>query len=151
MKKSITVIAMLLLASMLNSGFGQTAVKSTERNIELAQSAFAAFNKHDWHLQASYFSDTCRYLDPSYGNEYKMVSRKEKAEKYRKMEEKSPDIKDEIVEIFGINDKVVIQFISSGTFQGETGPVKWSLPICCIFTFKNGLIIKDETYYNRGK
>ncbi|HKI79488.1 MAG TPA: nuclear transport factor 2 family protein [Ignavibacteriaceae bacterium] len=120
-------------------------------NIEISKKSFAAFNRHDWEKQAGYFSDTCQYLDPSYGDKHVVKSRAEKIAKYSKMEEMSPDIKDEITSIFGVDDKVVIQFISSGTAKSDQGDYEWSLPICCVFTFKDGLIIKDETYYNRGK
>ena len=122
-----------------------------ENNIEIAKKSFAAFNALNWEKQASYFSDTCKYLDPSYGDTHVVKSRTEKIEKYRKMEEMSPDIKDEITSIFGVGEKVVIQFISSGTAKTKQGDYKWSLPICCVFTIQNGLIVKDETYYNRGK
>jgi len=120
---------------------------SLENNIEIAKKSFAAFNAHNWEEQAGYFSDTCQYLDPSYGDIHVVKSRIEKIEKYSKMEEMSPDIKDEITSIFGIDDKVVIQFNSSGTAKTDQGVYKWSLPICCVFTFKDGIIIKDETYY----
>ncbi|MGQ0828527.1 MAG: nuclear transport factor 2 family protein [Bacteroidota bacterium] len=122
-----------------------------EKNMALAKRSFEAFNKHNWDEHASFFSDTCKYLDPSYGPEYKIVNRKDKSSKYKEMEIKSPDIKDEITDIFASGDKVVVQFISSGTAQTEQGPYKWSLPICCVFTFEKGLIVSDATYYNRGK
>lgn len=120
------------------------------QNIEIAKKSFAAFNRHDWEEQASYFSDTCKFLDPSYGDQHVTVNRKNKIAKYSKMEEMSPDIRDDITSIFGVGDKVVIQFVSSGTAQTEEGDYKWRVPICCIFTIKDGLIVVDETYYNRG-
>jgi hypothetical protein len=121
------------------------------KNIELAKKSFAAFNAHNWELQASFFSDTCKYLDPSYGDKHVVVNRKEKAIKYASLEQTSPDIKDSITSIFGYEDKVVIQFTSTGTAITEKGKYKWSVPICCVFTYKDGIVIVDETYYNRGK
>ena len=113
--------------------FVAACVKQTNdaaRNVELAKQSFAAFNRHDWKSHAAFFSDTC---------------------KYAKMQKTSPDITDNITEIFGVGDKVVVQFVSSGTATTEKGEYKWSLPICCVFTFKNGLIACDDTYYDRGK
>ncbi|MCB0753694.1 MAG: nuclear transport factor 2 family protein, partial [Ignavibacteriae bacterium] len=133
-------------ASEINNGSDQVY-----KNIEIAKKSFEAFNKHDWQEQANYFSDSCSYLDPSYGDSPVVKSRKEKIEKYSKMEQMSPDITDSITSIFGVKNKVIVQFTSSGTAKTEQGYYKWSLPICCIFTFKDGLIVKDETYYNRGK
>lgn len=147
MKKLIFTVTLLFYLT----GCNNSQLNTTEKNIEIAKQSFAAFNEHNWEKQATFFSDTCKYLDPSYGTEYKVVSRKEKVEKYRRMQKMSPDIKDEIIEIFGVDDKVVIQFTSSGTAMTEQGEYKWSLPICCVFTIKDGLIVADETYYNRGK
>ncbi|MCW5910883.1 MAG: nuclear transport factor 2 family protein [Cyclobacteriaceae bacterium] len=130
-----------------NGAFISSQENTIAKNIDTARKSFAAFNLHNWEEHASCFSDTCKYLDPSYGKEYRVVSRREKIEKYKQMEQRSPDIKDSITSIFGVGDKVVIQFISSGT--AGTGQ-KWRLPICCVFTFKDGLIVKDETYYDRG-
>jgi hypothetical protein len=147
MKKVLFASSLLLLALSFKSPIEH----SPEKNIALAKKSFAAFNTHNWSLHASFFSDSCKYLDPSYGNEYKIVSRKDKAAKYEAMQKTSPDIKDSITTIFGAGDKVVVQFISSGTAKTDKGDYKWSLPICCVFTYKNGIIIMDETYYNRGK
>jgi SnoaL-like domain len=123
----------------------------TAQNIERAKKSFQAFNEHNWELQSSYFSDTCKYLDPSYGDTHVTVNRRDKAAKYAEMESTSPDIKDSITSIFGYDDKVVIQFTSTGTAKTENGDFKWSVPICCVFTYKDGLVVVDETYYNRGK
>ncbi len=122
-----------------------------DNNIALALESFSAFNAHKWEEHSAFFSDSCQNLDPSYGANYVIVNRKDKAAKYKEMESWSPDIKDSITHIFGSADKVTIQFISSGTAKTNKGQEKWSLPICCVFTFKNGLIVCDETYYDRGK
>ncbi len=124
---------------------------SLSENIELAKKSFQAFNEHNWELHASYFSNECKYLDPSYGDKHIVVNRKDKAAKYLAMQKTSPDIKDSITSVFGVDNKVVIQFISTGTAKTEKGEYKWTVPICCIFTYKDGLVIIDETYYNRGK
>ena len=143
--------ALFLLFALTQISCSNHEMDLVDQNIEIAKKSFAAFNAHNWEEQAGYFSDTCQYLDPSYGDTHVVKSRIEKIEKYQKMEEMSPDIKDEITSIFGAGDKVVIQFISSGTAKTDQGEYTWSLPICCVFTFKDGLIVKDETYYNRGK
>jgi len=128
----------------------KTEGEVANHNIELAKAAFSAFNEHDWVKQASYFSDTCRFLDPSYGTEYKLVNRAQKVVKYSGMQITSPDIRDDISSIFAAGDKVVVQFVSSGTARTPEGSYQWSLPICSVFTFQDGLIVRCETYYNRG-
>ncbi len=118
-------------------------------NIQLAKNSFAAFNRHDWKSHAAFFSDTCRYLDPSYGHLYKTVSRHDKALKYKALELISPDIHDSLTSVFAAGNKVVIQFISSGTAKTGKESYRWRVPICCIFTFDKGLVIMNETYYDR--
>lgn len=145
-----TALGFACINNPVSAQSNQDTDNDVQSNIEIARKAFDAFNRHDWVEQAGFFSDSCQYLDPSYGTEYVVRSRKEKIEKYRGMEQRSPDIKDEITNIFGVGDKVVVEFTSSGTAQTEEGPYKWSLPICVVFTFKDGLIVKDATYYNRG-
>ena len=54
---------------------------------------------------------------------FSFVSCKKKAEKYSGMQEISPDIKNEVKEIFGVDDKVVIQFTSPGTVITEQGKI----------------------------
>jgi hypothetical protein len=151
MKKYLYQILLALVILDLISCNENTANTNVERNIELAKKSFDAFNQHNWELQASYFSDTCKFLDPSYGDKHITVNRKDKVLKYSKMEQTSPDINDSITSIFGFGDQVVVQFISTGTAKTEEGDYKWSVPICCVFTFKDNLITVDETYYNRGK
>ncbi|MCF8371866.1 MAG: nuclear transport factor 2 family protein [Bacteroidales bacterium] len=149
MKQTFLFLSVLIFIQC--SCVNNSKMDNVENNIDIAKKSFAAFNAHNWEEQANFFSDTCQYLDPSYGDTPIVKSRIEKIGKYRKMEEMSPDIKDEITSIFGVDDKVVVQFISSGTAKTEQGDYKWILPICCVFTFQNGFIVKDETYYNKGK
>lgn len=148
-----TELLHLALSCILSTGLAvgcrdQKINDTVNANIEIARKSFDAFNRHDWLEQASYFSDSCRYLDPSYGTEWVVKSRKEKITKYSSMEMTSPDIRDDITDIFGAGNKVVIQFVSSGTAQTEQGPYSWSLPIVVVFTFKDGLIVEDATYYD---
>ena len=151
MKNTIPCLLSISCLLFVTACKNNTDESIISQNIKRAKKSFQAFNEHNWELQASFFSDTCKYLDPSYGDKHVMESRKGKAAKYAAMETESPDIKDSITNIFGYGDKVVIQFTSTGTSKTENGDYKWSVPICCVFTYKDGLVIIDETYYNRGK
>ncbi len=149
--KTLPYIAVTLLLALLPSCQGPHEQSVVEANILLAKESFESFNKHDWTKHAEHFSDNCKYLDPSYGTEYKVVSRVDKAAKYRKMEKMSPNIHDEITCIFGYENKVAVQFTSNGKAITENGEFEWSMPICCIFTFEKGIIVMDETYYDNSK
>lgn len=120
----------------------------TNPNIKVAMQMFAAFNQHDWKKMANYYIEEAQFLDPAYGTEYVKKRREEIIVKYAGMEKMSPDIHDEIAGVYASGDKVIVEFVSSGSLKnGE----KWSLPICSILTIKQGKIIKDATYYNNGK
>lgn len=107
---------------------------------------FAAFNRHDWPAMASYYSDRAEFLDPSFGVDYVIRSREETAAKYSKMAETFHDITDSIKSIYSTGDKVIVEFVSSGS-SGDS--IKFKLPICSILTFKAGKIIRDATYYDQ--
>jgi ketosteroid isomerase-like protein len=116
-----------------------------KRNIAHVRSMFDAFNRHDWKAMSEHYADSALFLDPALGLEYAHQSRNETADKYAAMEVIFPDIKDEVITIFGKGDKVAIEFISSGT-SGDS--IKFKLPISCVLTLDKNLIVRDATYYN---
>jgi ketosteroid isomerase-like protein len=98
---------------------------------------------------AACYSDTAEFLDPSFGTEYVKKTRAETAAKYAELQQMLPDIHDEIVDITASGDKVVVQFVSTGSAQGTDGKKEtFTLPICSVLTIKGGKIIKDATYYD---
>jgi ketosteroid isomerase-like protein len=56
-----------------------------------------------------------------------------------------PNIHDEIVELYAVGDKVVIEFVSTGTINDT---LQFKLPIVSVLTLKDGKIFKDATYYD---
>lgn len=117
-----------------------------DNNVEIAHKMFEAFNKHEWEAMANFYSDPAMFLDPSYGKTSVAKSRKETIAKYREMQQLFPDINDEIIGIYPSGDKVTVEFISTGT--GSDGS-SFTLPIICVLTIKDGLIVKDATYYDQ--
>lgn len=117
-----------------------------EKNIALVKQMYVHFNNHDWTAMASLYVDSAEFKDPSFGPGIVRQSRADISEKYAKYQEMSPDIRDEIVQIYpSESSHVIVEFVSSGTApNGE----RWSLPICTIFTIENGMIVKDYTYYD---
>jgi len=115
------------------------------KNVAIAKAMFDAFNKHQWEAMAGYYSDPASFLDPSFGTEYVGKSRAEVAAKYKSMEDMFPDIHDEVVGVYPSADKVVVEFISSGKASDS---LSFTLPIITVLTIKDGLIVKDATYYD---
>ncbi len=106
---------------------------------------FDAFNQHNWKLMSEHYADSAQFLDPAFGTDYIYQSRDEMIKKYAEMEQMFPNINDNVVGIFAAGDKVSVEFISTGN-AGDS--ISFSLPISCVLTLKNKLIIKDATYYN---
>ena len=127
----------------------QTSTTNTENaNVAIAMKVFEYFNDHNWVKMASLYSEPTEFKDPSFGVEPITQTRQEIVEKYSEMQQISPDIKDDVLQIYPSGDKhVIVEFVSSGTAPDGT---RWQLPICTIFTIENGLITKDHTYYDQS-
>jgi ketosteroid isomerase-like protein len=129
------------------SGLALACTKSdADKNVETATAMFDAFNQHDWQKMTSYYSNEASFLDPSYGPNYVTKTREETAQKYAELKMLFPDIHDHIIGMYPSGDKVTVEFISTGTLSDT---IKLNLPIISVLTFKDGLIIKDATYYDQ--
>ena len=121
---------------------------SDNQNIEMASKLFEAFNQHNWNAYAEAYAPDADFLDPSYGKAYVKQTRQKLIEKYAGVQKAIPDIRDSLIAIYGVNENVIVEFISKGTLPDGT---KWQLPICTVLTFKGGKIIKDATYFDEEK
>jgi ketosteroid isomerase-like protein len=116
-----------------------------ETNTRHVQSMFDSFNRHDWKAMTEHYADSALFLDPSFGIEYVTQTRKETASKYADMEHLFPNVHDEVASIVAQGNKVAVEFISTGS-SGDS--LSFRLPISCVLTLRNNLIVKDATYYN---
>lgn len=132
-----------LFCSLLLAGCAVS--ESGQKNAATAAKLFDAFNRHDWQEMASFYSDTASFLDPSYGKDYVIKSRKETIAKYAEMEKMFPDIHDEVVGIYPSGDVVTVEFVATGSANDS---VRFKLPIISVLHFKDGLIVRDATFYD---
>lgn len=116
-------------------------------NIDKAKQMFDAFNRHDWNAMAGFYTEPASFLDPSFGTGHVNKTRKEVAAKYADLEKMFPDVHDEVTGLYASGDKVTVEFVSSGTAPDGSS---FRLPIATILTFKDGLIVKDATYYDNN-
>lgn len=116
-----------------------------DNNASAARKVFEAFNKHDWKVMTSLYAEQALFLDPSFGKEFVSKSRSETVAKYAEMEKMFPNIHDEVTGLYASENTITVEFISTGTAPDGT---KFVLPIVSVLTFKEGLIIKDATYYD---
>ncbi len=116
-----------------------------KKNTEVAQKLFEAFNQHDWKTMTDLYAEQAQFLDPSFGPELVTKSRTETIAKYEEMQSAFPDIHDAVQNIYPSGETVTVEFISTGIAPDGT---KFSLPIVSILTIREGLIVKDATYYD---
>lgn len=112
---------------------------------QIVNDYFAAFNAHDWSKMCSYYADSVDMKDPAYGTRMLKMSRLEIEKKYQELQSTIPDVHDEIDQMYFCGNRVVVEFVSTGTAPDGS---KMELPICTIFTLKDGKISGDYTYYD---
>lgn len=122
------------------------ACSGKSHNEQSARAMFDEFNHHNWKGVASYYTEQAEFLDPAFGTDYVTRSREQTASKYAEMEKMFPNIVDDVRSIYAVDDKIIVEFVSSGS-SGDS--IKFKLPICTILTFKDGLITRDATYYDQ--
>ena len=115
-------------------------------NQELVIEYFDHFNNHEWEKMANMYVESADFKDPTLGSGIVKQSKKQIVEKYSAMHKIFPDLTDKIINTYPSgNEHVIVEFVSSGT--GPDGE-RFELPICTIFTFENGKITKDFTYFD---
>ncbi|QJB37854.1 nuclear transport factor 2 family protein [Chitinophaga oryzae] len=142
MKTYCTILSLFLVTACVQPG-GKISLSNP--HVQVVKDMFAAFNEHNWQEMAACYADTAQFLDPEHGPEMVSLSRAQLVKKYQELHRQFPDVQDEIKDIYGDKNHIIVEFISSAT--GQDGK-KWQLPICVVFTVKDGKIIRDRTYYD---
>lgn len=119
---------------------------NSQLNEQLITQYYQHFNNHDWVKMANMYADTTEFKDPSLGQEIVTQTKEQTIKKYSELNTVFPNIKDEVVNIYpSDSNHIIVEFISTGTAADKS---TFKLPICTIFTIKNGVITKDFTYYD---
>jgi ketosteroid isomerase-like protein len=122
---------------------------TVSENEKLVRQYFDHFNKHEFAKMAAMYTETADFKDPSLGQGIVKQTRAQTEKKYTEMAELIPDLKDEVGDIYPSGkNHIIVEFVSSGTTPDKS---KFELPICTIFTFENGLISQDFTYYDNSQ
>ena len=146
-QRSLFVSIFISLFSIgCNSPKGHDAPLQNEKAIEqIGCDLFTRFNNHDWEGMANLYSDSAVFLDPSFGKEGVIQTKKQTIEKYNQLQILFPDIRDDVKNFYTTGNHVIVEFVSSGT--DSTG-AQIKLPIVTVFTIEKGKIIRDATYYD---
>lgn len=115
----------------------------------LVKQYFQHFNNHDWNKMAAMYKDSALFKDPTLGDDIVPQSRQQIVDKYSQLNTLISDVHDSVIQTYlsGANN-IIVEFVSTGTLPNKA---KIRVPICTIFTFENGLITKDFTYFNNGE
>lgn len=125
-----------------------------QQPIEVVRSMFSAFNRHDPQGLAALYAEDAVIDSPDFDKPRQ--GPQAVAEIYQRHFVSTPDIRDDVTNIIGCEDKVFVEFVSSGTIENPapTDPPtikgkKFSLKICSVLEVKDGKIVRDVTYYDQ--
>lgn len=142
--KTIKLIATsVALISFAFVAFKTNGTSQREKNVQTVKELFSAFNEHDWDRMVSFYAPDAILEDPSY--EKPVVGTQGMKEKYNRLQQLFPDIRDEIQNIYVSRNHVIVEFVSTGTAQDGTS---FTTNICSVISLKNGKIVRDATYYD---
>jgi ketosteroid isomerase-like protein len=137
MKTSLTTFCLWLFIRWSAMGQGLPGNEETARFI------LDAFNHHNWERMMSYYAEDAVFEDPSLACPVKSSSMM--LQHHRKLQADFGDIRDDVRHVYSCGSVVVVEFVSHGTARnGE----RFSVPICTVLTFRDGLVIRDATYYD---
>ena len=117
------------------------------KNVDRVKHLFASFNDHAWETMANDYAENASFLDPSFGREYVYKTRQETIIKYTEFQKVFPDMHDELTGVYASGDKVIVEFVSTGT---SADGISFRLPIVSILTLKEDLVVTDATYYDQS-
>ena len=149
MHKYLFLLAFSLSLMACNNSTTTVNVNSqSDKNVALVNQYFEYFNAHEWDKMAEMYTETADFKDPSLGAGIVQQTRQQTKEKYAELQAIFPDLHDQIIQIYPSGEQhVVLEFVSSGT---AANGYKFELPICTIFTFDNGKITQDFTYFDNS-
>lgn len=143
--KILLTLSILILA-LIACNNSKKNTMATSDNEKLVKTYFEHFNRHEWKKMAEMYSENAEFKDPSLGPGIVKQTWPQIIKKYSELNQVFPDLNDKVIQIYPSGDNhIIVEFVSSGT---ATDGSKFELPICTVFTFENGIITKDFTYYD---
>ena len=109
---------------------------------DIIQQLFLAFNRHDLDAMARLYARDAVLDSPDFCSARSGPEgvRKTYADLFRTF----PDIIDQVAVSIGNGDRVAVQFVAHSQGFEPTGELR----LATFFTIRNGLIVRDETYFD---
>ncbi len=145
MKNTFYLLLLCFFMACTNANNGQN--KAIENvNMTIVKQSFEYFNKYDWAKMATLYMDNAELWEPSMGQGVNKHTHAQIIQKFTELHKMVPDVHNEIGQMYPSSDKhVIVEYTSTGT--GPDGK-KFTLPMCSVYTFDNGKITRDMTYYD---
>lgn len=141
MKQIFSCCAILIFLFACN-----TKNNTIANNEKIITQYFEHFNQHDFKKMADLYAENASFKDPSLDSGIQIQTKQQIIAKYTQLASLFPDLTDQIIQLYPSGENhIIVEFISKGTGPDK---IKFSLPICTIFTIENGLITKDFTYFD---
>ncbi len=141
--KQLTYLALIVVA-LQACRRDNTDNALAKDNKDVANAIFRSFNARNWDSVAFYYTDTCIFLDPAFGNNYIHKSRADIIAQHTAMLATTPDIQREIKGLYTDRNTVAIEYIETA---GNLNPK--ARPCCMILTLKNRRVLKSAIYYDK--
>lgn len=146
MRNCIFLILAVLVLPACNEGEKTASAGTGEQNVQLIRRYFDHFNRYEWDQLAQMYAPRAVFLDPSMGSDTVVQTRAEIVAKYAELQQFIGGLRDSVVHIDAVGpEKVLVEFTSTGK---DTSGKDFRLPICTVFTIRDGKIISDHTYYD---
>lgn len=144
--KKLSLFFLLSFAACTAASENKKANHQSIANKAVALKLFEYFNKHNWTEMAKLYADSAMFKDPSLGTKAIVQTHSQIIEKYSALQQLFPDLHDEVIAVYPSGEKqVVVEFVSTGTAPDSS---RFELPVCTVFTIENGVIVRDNTYYD---
>lgn len=115
---------------------------------EIAAALFDRFNRHDADGIAALYADDAVVESPDL--ERPLEGPAAVAAHYHQMFRQWPDVRDDVQNVVADERQAAVEFISSGTMEAPSGPVRFALPICSVLAVRDGRIVRDASYFDRA-
>lgn len=143
MKRSIPITAVLLAAACAAPA-PAPSVEGVGDARSVVEAMFAAFNRHDAAGMAALYAPDAVLISPDYCTPRRGPT--EIAPVYTALFTSLPNLQDEVLEYVVEGERVAVKFVAHSTTPGR----EFDLPIATFLEVRDGLIVRDESYFNTG-
>ncbi|MEO0613060.1 MAG: nuclear transport factor 2 family protein [Pseudomonadota bacterium] len=131
------IVAGLILGACETTPLDQDVAAKT-----LVEDLFAAFNAHDSKALAAFYTEDAQVISPETCQP--TIGRAAITANYDALFEQIPDVRDNVKTVLVDGNSIALTFVASSQISGQ----EHELPIAAFITIEDGLIARDEAYFD---